>query len=42
MNEGSSRHFGPDASQIFECKGDGPSLGVGSHKRLAEPVDQEY
>lgn len=42
VNEGNSRHFGPDTLQIFQCKENGTSLGVGSHKCLAEPVDQEY
>lgn len=42
MNEGNSRHFGPDTSQIFQPKENGISLGIGSHESLAEPVGQEY
>lgn len=42
MNEGSSSHFGPDNLQIFQCKENGISLGVGSHKSLEEAVGQEY
>lgn len=42
MNEGNSSHFGPDTLQICQCKENGISLGVDSHKSLAELVGQEY
>lgn len=42
MRESNSSHFGLDTLQISQGKENGISLGVASHKSLAEPVGQEY
>jgi hypothetical protein len=42
VKDGNFSHIGPDILQVFQCKENGISLRVSSHKSLVEPGGQKY